>query len=119
MNNIVDATLPKTPITIGGKTYEMCLDLGALSKAEQELVAEGNDVKLLLCLPPITLQSLRILFAASLRQFQPDLPYKDALQLLNLGNVQDAYSVVVKAWNAAMAEPSGEKSEQNPTTPGA
>lgn len=118
MNNIVDATLPKTPITIGGKTYDMCLDLGALAKAEQELVAEGNDVKLLLCLPPITLQSMRILFAASLRQFQPGLDYNDAIKLLNIGNVQDAYGVVINTWNAAMVEAGGEKSEENPTTPG-
>ena len=111
-----DPTMPKTPIVIEGKTYFMCLNLGALAKAEEELVANGYDVNLLISLPPINLRSTRIVFAASLRYFHPEIAYEDALELLTLPYVHAAYGAVIDAWNKAMPEPA--KDEKNPTEPG-
>lgn len=113
---VVDPLMPKTPIEINGTTYFMCLNLGALAQAEEELVAQGRDVNLLVNLPPINLRSTRIIFAASLRQFHPDIPYEDALELLTMPYVHAAYSAVIEAWNKAMPEPN--KGDKNPTEPG-
>lgn len=113
-----DPTLPFTEITIKGKPYRMCLDLGALAEAEHEIVRQGHDVNLLVNLPPVNLETMRIVFAASLRKFHPEIAYADALQLLTLPFLQDAYAAVIDAWNKALAEPSGEAGGKNPTEPG-
>src|SRR5258708_11377263 len=99
----VDPTLPRTPITIQGKEYLMCLHIGALAKAEHELVKEGHDVVILNHLPPFRLDSVRVIFAASLRKYQPEIAYEDALELLTLPYVHKDYSAIADAWNNSPA----------------
>jgi hypothetical protein len=117
---IADATLPKTPMEIDGTTYYLCFTLGALSEAETsinvELARQGSEerVNLLYALPAGNLASTRVVFAAAVRTFQPELSFKEACDLLTF---EDIYTVAVKvreAWNEARAKPHEDESE-NPT----
>jgi hypothetical protein len=109
---IADATLPKTPIEIAGVTYQLCFDLGALAEAETainaELIAAGRDdlVNLLFALPAQNLANTRIVFAAAVRTFQPELTFDAARNLIQL---PDLYAVALKvreAWNASRVDES-------------
>lgn len=115
-----DATLPKTPIEIRGKEYFLCFDLGALAEAETvinfELARQGRSdlVNLLYALPAQNLASTRIIFAAAVRTFHPELSFEEARQLPAL---EDLYTVAVKvreAWNQSRVEPAASDADPNP-----
>jgi hypothetical protein len=109
-NTVADATLPKTPVTLDGKTYNLCLDFGALSEAEtainRELARAGSDqrVNLLAATVEENLANTGILFAAALRKYHPEISYKDALALINKENVFIVVFGIREAWNAAVSE---------------
>jgi hypothetical protein len=107
---IADATLPKTPIEIGGVTYQLCFDLGALAEAETAINAElsaagrGDFVNLLYALPAQNLANTRIVFAAAVRTFHPELSFDAARKLVEL---PDLYAVALKvrqAWEASRVD---------------
>ena len=116
---VADATLPKTPVEIDGRTYQLCFTLGALSEAETsinaELARQGSEerVNLLLALPSGNLASTRIVFAAAVRTFHPELSFDEARDLLTF---EDLYTVALKvrdAWNESRARPK-EVADENP-----
>jgi hypothetical protein len=105
----------------------MCFDLGALAQAEHELNAPGPgrpygyDVNLLFALPSfgrLTLYNTRILFAASLRKFQPEIAWEDALALLTDAYLPTAATAIVAAYNLGAPEPEKDGDDANPTPPG-
>lgn len=100
-----DPTLPKTPIEIDGKTYDLCFDLGALAEAEQAINREGHQVNLLAALPVLNLTNVRLIFAAALRKFHPEVGYDEAVSMVTLANVYAIASVIAEAWKAALPEP--------------
>lgn len=112
----VDPSLPFSVITLGGNEYRMCFDLGALAEAEESLVAKGHDVNLLAALPRLNLNSTRILFAASLYAFQPEISFQQALALVTPQSLFQVASAVVDAWKESMPEPDVSAS-QNPPEP--
>jgi hypothetical protein len=90
----IDPTLPFTEIVIDGKTYKMCLDFGALAEAERELEKTDPTVSLLECSWGLgKLQNLRVLFAASLRLYHPQMSVAERMALVTWGN---AGTVLVK-----------------------
>lgn len=100
-----DPTLPKTPVTIKGVTYNLCLDLGALAEAEAALIAEGHtEVNLLYALPNQNLGNTRIVFAAALRKFHPEIPFEHAMGLLTFDSLYTVALAIQKAWVAATPE---------------
>ena len=102
-----DATLPKTPITIDGKTYNLCFDLGALAEAEMAINRElarrdpPQFVNLLMALPVQNLANTRTVFAAAVRTFHSELTFDEAMALLTLENVHDAALAIRDAWDKA------------------
>lgn len=106
-----DPTLPKTPVTIDGKTYNLCIDFGALAEAETAINAElqrqkrTDKVNLLIAMGEMNLLNTRVLFAAALRAFHPELSYDDAVGLLRLDNIQDVAYALWSAWAAATPAP--------------
>jgi hypothetical protein len=113
----LDPTLPKTPITIKGITYQMCLDLGALAEAEAALIAEGHhEVNLLYALPNQNLSNTRTVFAASLRKFHPEISFDDAKKLLSFDALYAVALKIQEAWTAATPEP---ETPADPPQPGA
>ncbi len=137
-----DPTLPTSAITIEGREYWLCFDLGALAQAEEELNAptpgrpNGHDVNLLFALPGwgrLTLKNTRVLFAASLRKFQPEIACEDALALLTQPYLLPAVTAIIEAYNLGApdppqqhepvaggpGEPEKDGDETNPTEPGA
>lgn len=116
---IIDSTLPRTPIKIGTKTYDLCLDLGALSEAETELVRKGYDeVNILVSHPPVNLTTTRIIFGAALRRFHPEISYEDAVALLDERYIHHAYVTIVQAWDDAVKKSQEAEDKKNPTQPG-
>lgn len=115
---VSDPTIETTDIVINGKAYRMCFDLGALAQAEDALIAEGHDVNLLHALPRLNLSSVRVIFAASIRKFHPEITYEDALALLTMPYVYKAGVAIHEAWEKSLAEPDPE-AKQNPIQPGA
>jgi len=109
-NTVADSTLPKTPITIGGKTYNLCFDLGALSEAETLINAEliranrSDLINLLFALPVQNLANTRKIFACGIRTFHPELSYEEALKLLTVDALYEAATAIRLAWTAANPE---------------
>lgn len=105
-----DPTLPKTPIEIGGKIYNLCLDFGALAEAEsainRELMAAGRTdfVNLLYAMAEENLRNTRILFAAGVRTFHPELNLEAAAALVGPDCVFRVATALRAAWAAAMPE---------------
>jgi hypothetical protein len=118
--SLADATLPRTPVTIGSKEYFLCFDLGALAEAETAINMEfaraklPERVNLLVSLSELNLKNVRILFAAAVRTFQPEIGFEEARDLLALGDVFRVVAALEASWSAATAEP-----EKNPLQPGA
>ena len=102
-----DATLPKTPVVLGGKTYNLCLDLGALAEAETEINGEllragrKESVNLLFALPALNLASVRLIFAAAIRKFHPEISFDEACALVTLVTVYDIAKRIQDVWDAA------------------
>lgn len=105
---IADATLPKTPIELGGVTYNLCFDLGALCEAEtainDELRASGQAVNLLIALPVQNLANTRLAFAAAVRVFHPELTFEAACDVLRLADMLLVAIKVKEAWEASRPE---------------
>jgi hypothetical protein len=106
-----DATLPRTPITINGREYNLCFDLGALAEAETAINAEfvkaklPERVNLLVAISNLNLANTRTMFAAAVRTFQPELGFKEARELLVLGDVFRVVSAIEAAWAASTRKP--------------
>jgi hypothetical protein len=109
-----DATLPRTHATVGGKTYDLCFDLGALSEAETQLCRQGHEVNLLNALPVQNLANTRIVFAAAVRKFHPELEFEEAQALLGLGDLYSVALLIQEAWNKATADPNAPKVPPQP-----
>lgn len=119
---IADATLPRTPVTVQGREYNLCFDLGALAEAESIINAEfakakmPERVNLLLALTDLNLKNTRIVFAAAIRTFHPDLSFEEALELPGLADLFRVISAIEAAWSASTAETAP---TQDPPRPGA
>lgn len=104
-NTPIDPTLQKTPITIGGVTYNLCFDLGSLAEAEQTLNRAGHNVNLLYALPNLNLANVRVIFGAALRAFHPEVTFEQAMDLITFHNLYAIANAVSEAWTAALPEP--------------
>jgi len=113
----VDPTLLTAQVTIGGKVYTLCFDLGALARAEHELRALGHNVNILSALPVETLSDVLVMFAVAVRQFHPGIGYDAALAIPKLSDVYKVRLAVADAWSRSLAEPDPE-AKKNPTQPG-
>lgn len=119
---IADATLPRTPITIGGHEYNLCFDLGALAEAETAINAEyaraksDERVNLLVALSNLNLANTRIMFAASVRAFHPEIRFADALQLPALSELFGVVKAIEMAWLASTTN--GDQRTARPPEPG-
>lgn len=106
-----DPTLPKTPVEVGGKTYNLCFDLGALAEAEQAINAElyragrKDYVNLLSALPQQNLACTRIVFAAAVRKFHPELGFEAALELVGINDLLTIALAIKDAWEASTPLP--------------
>lgn len=116
---VADPTLPKSPVTVGGKSYNLCFDLGALAEAETainaELIRAGRTdlVNLLYALPNQTLANTRIIFAAAVRTFHPEISFDAARKLISLDDLYSVALAIREAWDAS------KPAEGNPPEPGA
>jgi hypothetical protein len=121
--SIEDPTLPKTPVEIGGKTYNLCFTFGAIATAEHHINAEfarsgsPERVSLLVALNDLDLYNACILFAAGIHQFHPEIGFDEARKLVDYSSIQHVMEAIVAGFSAAMPDP--EKKPANPPQPGA
>lgn len=117
-----DPTLPKTPITIKGKTYDLCFTFGALAEAETsinvELARKGSteSVNMLYQFPMPNLANTRACFAAALRTFHPEISFADAIEMVTPSTIVVISSTIMAAWNTAFMD--GEEKAADPQQPG-
>lgn len=117
---IHDATLPRTPVRVNGKEYTLCFNLGALSEAETAINAEyareklPDRVNLLIALTDLNLRNTRILFAAALRTFHPEMSFREAQELPTLPDLFRVISAIETAWTASTSD---SETSERPTEP--
>lgn len=112
-----DPTLPFEPITIDGKTYKMVFQHAALAHAEDVLRARGHEVNLLGIYLNRTFSNVRVLFAASLLAYHPELPFEEALGLVDNETIIPILVALSKAWNKSMPAPDPDAANPPPPTP--
>jgi hypothetical protein len=122
---IDDATLPRTPIVLRGKEYNLCFTIAALSEAEITINAERERAKLpervnlLAAMTELNLRNVVVLFAAALRTFHPEISFNDAMELPQFGtDIFRVLAAIEAAWIAATppAEKSADPPEPGPET---
>jgi hypothetical protein len=106
-----DPTLPKTPVTISGKEYNLCFALGALAEAETAIRREGHPCNVLVALPELNLANVRNLFPAALRTFHPEISYEKAVKMVTIHNVFAIANGVASAWTESIPEPEADPEE--------
>jgi hypothetical protein len=99
-----DPSLPFTGITINGKVYKMVFKHSSLAIAEDKLLARGYEVNLLVSYLRRTFSSVRVLFAASLLAYHPDLDFNEAQDLVDDENILEIVQAIDKAWHKSSAE---------------
>ena len=105
-DEVLDPTLPFTPVTINGKEYRICFNFSALAKAEARLNRAGHDVTILTAMPNFRqMEALTALFAASLGAYHPELTFEDAEALLTFSNVYDVMIAVRAEIKQAFPDP--------------
>jgi hypothetical protein len=106
-----DAMLPRTPIEIRGKMYDLCFDFGAIAEAETaingELLRAGREdrVNLLIALCEQNLANTRALFAGCIRTFHPEIGFDQAVAMVGPDNVFAIAMAMRDAWSRSIPEP--------------
>ncbi len=111
-----DKTLPTDVIEVAGKKYTICMDIGTLIDAEEELNAAGHNVSLLLSLPPLSASKTRRIFAIALRKFHPEITFEEAMGILDLPALYKTSDIFSDLWlrSTPQAKEGGEATE-NPS----
>lgn len=100
----VNPALPFTTIEIDGVIYKMCFQHRALARAEDALLKKGHDVNMLVPMLRRTYSTTRVLFAASLYTYHPDLDFEAAQDLCRPDNVLEIMQACDAEWKQAMPE---------------
>jgi predicted neutral ceramidase superfamily lipid hydrolase len=98
-------TQQTTDVVIGDKVYRMCLNVRSLAQAERELNRMGYKVILLrglASLQLLELDTILVLFAASIRKFHPDISFDDAIDMVTLPYVMPVAEALIDAWNKCL-----------------
>ncbi len=99
-----DPTQPDYELTLGDHTYSLCFDFGSLAEAESKFLRQGHNVNLLAALPELNLSSTRLLFAASLHKFHPEVKYEDAVAMVTLANVFSIAEAIANTWTKSLPQ---------------
>lgn len=115
---VLDPTLPTTSITIQGKEYFLCFDLGALAEAKHHFARQGVTVNVLQALAALDVDNLMILFPCAIHKHHPEVSFQDAQKLLSIPILFGLSHVVAAAWAQSMpTKDPGEKPSPNPPLP--
>jgi len=99
------STLPKTPVEISGKVYDMCFDMDALSDAEEFFNREeGAKVNLLKSLSSLGLWSVRQVWPCAVHTYHPELSFKEAQRILTIQATYEVAAAIVAIWTPTAQE---------------
>ena len=114
-----DPLLPYATAVINGKTYKVCLEIGALARAKADLRANGIKVNILFSLDfdDMDVDVIPAVFYASLREFHPEVTMEEAFALVTMKTITIIFKALAEAFQKAMA-PEGEKPSVPPEEPG-
>jgi hypothetical protein len=73
-------------------------------------------VNLLVSLSELNLRNVRVLFAAAVRTFHPELGFEEAQELLALADIFRVVGAIELSWSASVPEP---EKTADPPQPGA
>jgi len=113
-----DPLLPRTPVEIEGKTYDLSFDCRAMAEGRRLLRGTGSTVNLLrsVMVDDIDADTVLPLFFVALLPYQPDMTIEKAYSMVTLRTV----GVIVEALLLAYArawDPSAKFAENPPEEP--
>lgn len=113
-----DPMLPKTPVEINGKVYNLCFDYKAIRDAENAYHAEGHTANLLMSFSDFSFNGVSMVLPCILRTFHPEIGWDEAQAMINLGNVILIGNAIKSAWIEAMPKKAEkETKDPNPLQP--
>jgi hypothetical protein len=104
-NTVADPTSPAVKISIQGKDYFLCFDLGALAEAKQHFAEQGKKINLLRALGELDVDSLMVLFPCAIHKHHPELSFEDAQKLITFHVLYAISGAVLAAWRISMPAP--------------
>jgi hypothetical protein len=96
--------LSNMPVEIGGKTYSLSFEFGALAEAERFFKRQGHRASLILALPDFGLESIREVFACAAHAHHPELTWEAAQALVTIESMYPVATLIQQAWNIAEAK---------------
>jgi hypothetical protein len=102
-----DPAIEYTEVELDGNKYRMCMDYDSLAEAEEHFQAAGKNISLLMALPNMNLKNIRIVFAAAIHRYHPELSFEEAMRIVTLPNSLTIAYKISEAWRKALpdAEP--------------
>ena len=95
----------KIPVEIDGQTYHLCFEFSELAKAEKFFKQQGNRFNLLMALPDLSLESVRVVFPCAAHKHHPELTFEEAQALITISSVYNVATVIVQVWDRLGAKP--------------
>jgi hypothetical protein len=95
--------LSRIPVEIDSKTYNLSFEFSDLAKAERLFRSQGHRFSLLLALPELSLESVRVVFPCAANRHHPDLSWEQAQALVTMQSVYPIATAIVQAWEGASA----------------
>jgi hypothetical protein len=120
-NTAADPLLPRTPVTINGREYNLCFDFRALREAELAFSQQGHRAALISAMnDPFMFENVCRVFPCALRRFHPEITWDDAQAMVDLGSVDVIAMAIYEAKRDASPKPNPEEDQEqkaNPTEP--
>jgi len=106
-NPVVDPTLPKVTITLGGVEYHLCFTFGAFATAAAKLRQAGITCNLLHALDLSNMDADRVvpLLYAALITHHPSIAPEEVAKLVTFRNLGSIFEGIAKAYGESLAEP--------------
>lgn len=102
---VTDPTVPVPTVTLKGVEYKLALDFASLAQAESTFNRQGHNVNILLALPSLNLNSVRILWPCAIHKYHPEVSFEQAQDMVDITSIGAIVPVIGDVWNASLPEP--------------
>lgn len=92
--------LSKIPVEIDGKTFNLSFELSDLAEAEKLFRSQGHRVNLLVALPELSIDSVRVVFPCAAHRHH-NLTWEEAQALVTLPSAYVIAAAIAQAWEAS------------------
>ena len=92
--------LSRIPVQIDGKTYNLSFEFTDLAAAEKLFRSQGHAVNLLVALPELSIDSVRVVFPCAAHRHH-ELRWEEAQALVTLPSAYVIATAIAQAWEAS------------------